>query len=432
MQTENTNQLEKSLGLVVALDQIEAEVDSRLKKLTRSVKMQGFRPGKVPFKIVAQQYGSQVRQEVLADAVQKRFSDTVREQNLRVAGHPRIEAMPSSAGAQHLEFSATFEVYPEVAVGDISAAAVERPVVEVTGQDIDKTIEILRKQRAPYEPVERVAAAGDQVEIDYSGTLDGAEFKGGSANGVAVVVGEGRLLADFESQLIGMRIGESKSFELTFPADYHAKEMAGKTVIFTVAVKRVAEPRLPEVDADFARGLGVANGDLAQMRSEIKANLERETNKRVQAMLKERVMQILLEATPLELPIALIGMEIRRLMEQAHKDLQARGMNPKDIQLKPDFFEEQARRRVSLGLILAELMRAQNLQAGAEQVRALVEDFAQSYEHPEEVVNWYYADRARLSEVESLVLENNVVAWALERAAVTDKPTRFDELMGND
>lgn len=432
MQTENTNQLEKSLGLVVALDQIEAEVDSRLKKLARSVKMQGFRPGKVPFKIVAQQYGSQVRQEVLADAVQKRFSETVREQNLRVAGHPRIEAMPASAGAQHLEFSATFEVYPEVAVGDISAAAVERPVVEVTGQDIDKTIEILRKQRARYEPVERVAAAGDQVEIDYSGTLDGAEFKGGSAKGVAVVLGEGRLLADFESQLIGMRIGESKSFELTFPADYHAKEMAGKTVTFTVAVKRVAEPRLPEVDADFARGLGVADGDLAQMRSEIKANLEREANKRIQAMLKERVMQILLEATPLELPLALIGMEIRRLMEQARQDLQARGMNPKDIQLQPDFFEEQARRRVSLGLILAELMRAQNLQAGAEQVRALVEDFAQSYEHPEEVVNWYYADRARLSEVESLVLENNVVAWALERTAVTDKPTRFDELMGND
>lgn len=431
MQTENTNQLEKSLGLVVALDQIEAEVDSRLKKLARSVKMQGFRPGKVPFKIVAQQYGSQVRQEVLADAVQKRFSETVREQNLRVAGYPRIEAMPASAGAQHLEFSATFEVYPEVAVGDISAAAIERPVVEVTGQDIDKTIEILRKQRARYEPVERVAVAGDQVEIDYSGTLGGAEFKGGSAKGVAVVLGDGRLLADFESQLIGMRVGESKSFELTFPADYHAREMAGKTVVFTVALKRVAEPQLPELDADFARGLGVADGDLTVMRSEIKANLEREANKRIQAVLKERVMQILLEATPLELPLALIGMEIRRLMEQAHQDLQARGMNPKDIQLQPDFFEEQARRRVSLGLILAELLRTQNLQASAEQVRALVDDFAQSYEQPEEVVNWYYADRARLSEVESLAMENNVVAWALARAAVTDKPTRFDELMGN-
>src|SRR5574340_221536 len=431
MQTENTNQLEKSLGRVVALDQIEAEVDSRLKKLARSVKMQGFRPGKVPRKIVAQQYGSQVRQEVLADAVQKRFSETVREQNLRVAGYPRIEAMPASAGAQHLEFSATFEIYPEVAVGDISAAAIERPVVEITGQDIDKTIDILRKQRARYEPVERVAADGDQVEIDYSGTLDGAEFKGGSAKGVAVVLGEGRLLADFESQLIGMRIGESKSFELTFPADYHAREMAGKPVVFTVALKRVAEPRLPEVDSDFARGLGVSDGDLAVMRSEIKTNLEREANKRVQAMLKDRVMQILLEATSLELPRTLVATEIRHLMEQAHQDLQARGMNPKDIQLQPGFFEEQARRRISLGLILGELVHTQNLQASAEQVRALVEDFAQSYEQPQEVVNWYYADRARLSEVESLVLENNVVAWALARAAVTDKPTRFDELMGN-
>jgi trigger factor len=433
MQTnsENVNPLEKSLDVTVPGERIAGEIAARLKRIARTAKIHGFRPGKVPLKIVEQQYGGEVQREVLSEALQHSFADAVKEQKLRVVGYPHFEAKPTPEGGQHYEFTATFEVYPEISVGDISAKSIERPVVTVGEADLDKTLEILRKQRVQYRVVGRAAQNDDKLNIDYRGMLDGVEFAGGQAAGYEMVLGEGRLLKDFEDALSGMEAGQSKTFDLTFPADYHAKDLAGKTVSFEVKLNEVAEPVLPEVDAEFAKSLGVADGDIAKMRGEIKANLEREVSKRVQARIKEQVMQTLLDATEVLLPKALVGMEVERLMHQARNDLVARGMQAKDIPLPADLFEEQAKRRVSLGLILAEIVKANDLAAKPEQVRKLVEEFAQSYEHPEEVVKWYYSNPERLGEVESLALEDNVVAWALDHAKVQDKPVGFDELMGN-
>jgi trigger factor len=428
---ESLGQLERRLSVALPLEQIDTEVENRLKRLARTVKVHGFRPGKVPLKVVAQQYGSNVREEVMGDALQRSFSDAVRQQNLRVAGYPRFEVKPSAPGAGQFEFSAVFEVYPEVKIADLSKAAVERPSVQVGDAEVDKTIDILRKQHASYEPVQRGAAVGDRIGIDYRGTLAGVEFKGGQAAGYQMVLGEGRMLEGFETQVTGMSAGETKKFDLTFPEDYHGRELAGKTATFEVTLNEVAEPRLPTADAAFAKSLGIEDGDLAKMRAEIQANLEREVKKRIQVKVREQVMQALLDNMQLELPKALLAAEIENLMQQARADLQARGVNVADIPLDTAVFEPQARRRVALGLILAELVRAHNLIAKPEQVRAMVDEHAQSYEHPQEVLNWYYGSAERLREVESLALEDNVVQWVLEQVKVEDKPTAFDELMGN-
>jgi trigger factor len=306
--------LERRLDLTLPIKQIESEVDNRLKKLARTARIHGFRPGKVPMKIVAQQYGGQVRQEVMSDAVQRTFADAVKAQNLRVAGYPRFEAKESAA--ENFEFVATFEVYPEVEISPLADVGIKRPVTEVTDADLDRTIEILRKQRQHFHRVEREARDGDQVTIDFEGTMDGAPFAGGQGKGHELVLGEGKFLADFELNVKNLKAGDSKSFELTFPADYHAKELAGKLVKFEVHVHAVAEPHLPELNAEFAKSLGVADGDLNKMRAEVKANLEREAKKRMQAKLKEQIMQALLDHAKLDVPKALVS-EVRRLGEAA-------------------------------------------------------------------------------------------------------------------
>jgi len=430
MQTENVNPLERTLDLAVSLAQFEADVENRLKKVARTVKMQGFRPGKVPMKMVAQQYGGQVRQEVLGESVQKSFADAVRQQEYRVAGYPRIEPKSDQGDGGSMVFAATFEVYPDVVLGDISAVSIERPVVAVGDEEVNKTLEILRKQRVDYQAVERAAANGDRVNVDYRGTLDGVEFAGGQAKGFGLVIGEGRTLADFESQFVGMKAGESKSFEMTFPADYHASELAGKTVTFEVTMNAVQEPKLPELDAEFAKSLGVVDGDLTKMREEIRASLEREVKKRVQDKLKTQVMESLLEATKVDLPSALIEMEIERLIEQMHQTMSQQGVQMLEGMGSPDLHRDQAKRRVALGLILAEVVKSNQLQAKPEQVKAQVEEVAQSYEDADSVVKYFYSNPQQMAEIESLVLEGNVVEWALTRAKVVDKPTVFDELMG--
>jgi trigger factor len=429
---ENVGALERRLSVAVPMAEIDQEIDTRLKRLSRTVKMHGFRPGKVPLKVVQQQYGPQVRQEVLGDALQRSFGEAVRQQNLRVAGYPRFEPKPLSDGASDFEYSATFEVYPEIALGDISTARIERPQLEVGDAEVDKTLEIMRKQRVTYERVDRPAETGDRVTMSYSSTIDGADFEGGKGENQMVVLGEGRLLADFEAQLAGSKAGDSKQFELRFPDDYHAKDVAGKTAIFQVSVIEVAAPRLPEVDAEFAKSLGVAEGDIQKMRSEIRTNVEREVKNRMKARLKDQVMQVLLDTTKVDVPKALIESEIERLRELMRQDFVARGMPVKDdTPLPAELFESQAQRRVTLGLILAELVKAHQLQAKPEQVRAIVEEQAQSYDSPQEVVRYYYQNPERLREIESLALEDNVVEWALKTAQVEDKPAEFDELMGN-
>ena len=427
---EQLGALERRLQMSVPIEGIEREIGERLKKLARNAKMPGFRPGKVPMKVLAQTYGPQLRSEVLGDAVQKAFSDAVREAKLRVAGQPRIEPKKDAA-ADALEFSATFEVYPEVRIGDVAAASVERPQVTVDDAAVDKTLEILRKQRVTYAEAMRAAQAGDRVTVDFAGSIGGEPFPGGKAEGFAFVLGEGRMLPEFEAAAGGAAPGESKTFSVTFPQDYHGKEAAGKTAEFALTLKKVEEARLPALDAEFAKGLGVADGDLAQMRVEVRQNVEREAKKRVEARVKQQAMQALLAATPLELPKSLVAMETRELVERAAADLRARGLKFEKLPLEPRAFEESAQRRVALGLIIAELARAEKLQPKPAEVRALIEQEAQSYESPAEVVKWFYMQPQRLQEMEGLALEANVVRWVLQKATVVDKAMPFDELMGS-
>jgi trigger factor len=428
---ERLGELERRLSVTLPTAEIESEVENRLKRLSRTVKLHGFRPGKVPLKVVAQHFGTQVRQEVLGDAMQKSFGEAVRQQNLRVAGYPQFEAKPLPDGAAEFQYSATFEVYPDVVVGDISAVTIERPTLEVGEAEIERTLEIMRRQRVRYEPVGRAAQEGDRVTLDFSGTIEGMPFPGSSGRDQAIVLGEGRLLPEFERNVCAMVPAESKSFEVRFPDDYHAREVAGKSARFEVTLKQAAAPRLPEIDAEFAKSLGVEDGDLARMRAEVRANLEREVKARLKARLKDRVMQVLLDATRIVAPRGLVQAEAQRLRAAARQDLAARGIKvADDLPLPAELIEKQAQRRVSLGLILAELVRRHGLHARPEQVRAVVEEQAQSYERPEEVVKWFYSSPERLREIESAVLEDNVVAWALGAAKVVDRAVDFEELMG--
>ena len=428
---ENIGQLERRLNITLPAVEIDDEVQSRLKKLARSVKMHGFRPGKVPLKVVAQQYQDQVRREVLGDALQKSFGDAIREQNLKVAGYPRFEPRNEAERAPEFEFSATFEIYPEIAVGDLSQTAITRSLINIGDAEVDRTLEIMRKQRANFEPVVRAAALGDKATLDFAGKIDGLEFDGGKGEDVSVILGEGRLLKDFESHVVGLEAGGARTFELRFPEDYHAREFAGKTATFDVKLKQIAEPRLPPIDAEFAKSLGVADGNLDTMRGEIRENLERETKQRISARLKDQIMQALIDSTKIEVPKSLVELEIERMSAAARQDLEARGIKPGAMPIPRDVFEKQAQRRVTLGLILGEVVKTHGLQAKPEQVRAMVEEQAQTYEQPEQWVKWFYQAPERLREVESLVLEDNVVAWALATAKVEDKPIVFDELMGN-
>ena len=426
---ENLGTLERRVSMSVPVRDIEKQVDERLRQLARNVKMPGFRPGKVPMKIVAQTYGPQVRNEVLGDAVQKSFSDVVKEANLRVAGYPKIEKK-DDAGTDALEFSATFEIYPEVKPGDLSGTAFEQPKVAVDDAAVARTIEVLRKQRTKFVAADRPAKDGDRLTVDFNGTIDGVPFDGGAAQGFVFALGGGSMLPEFDAAARGMSAGESKRFGLKFPADYHGKDVAGKDAQFEIVVKTVDEPRLPEIDAEFAKSLGVVDGDVEKMRGEIRANVEREVKKRIDSRVKNQAMEALLASTPLEVPKALVDMEAQQLVQRAAQDLQGRGLKPEQLNLNPQQFEEAAKRRVALGLIIAELARAENLQPKPAEVRALVEQEAQSYESPAEVVKWFYMQPQRLSEMEAMALEANVVKWVLSKAKVTEKDMAFDELMG--
>lgn len=422
--------LERRIDISVSLADIEKEVDARLKRMARTVKMPGFRPGKVPMKIVAQTHGGQARGEAVGAAVEKAFGDKVRAENLRVAGYPSIEPRDGAVEGT-LEFSAVFEVYPEIVVGDLAVATIERPTLTVGDAEVDKTIEVLRKQRTSFSTADRAAGEGDRVVIDFTGRKDGEVFDGGQAQDFPFVVGAGSMLKDFEDAVVGLKVGESKTFDMRFPDDYHAPHLAGQAVQFEITVKAVEAPVLPAVDTDFAKSLGVADGDVAKLREEVKGNLEREVKRRIQARVKDQVMNALIELTPIEVPKALVQAESSQLADNARRDLEMRGLKTKDIPVDPSWFTEQAERRVKLGLIMAELVKVNELHAKPDQIRALVEEMAQSYEDPSELVRWYYAQPERLAQAEAVVIEDNVVAWVSAKAATTDKDVAFDELMGN-
>ena len=427
--TAQANELERRVDLSIAIADIEKETDQRLKRTGKNVKMPGFRPGKVPLHIVKQQYGDQARHEVLSEQLDRVFGETVTTQKLRVAGYPRIEPKVSES-TTHLEFIAIFETYPEFVPGDLSAAEVERPVLEVGEAEVAKTLDILRKQRVSYADTDRAAAKEDRVVIDFLGKKDGVPFAGGEAKDYPFVLGQGQMLPDFEAAVEGAKAGESKTFDLAFPADYHAKDLAGQTVQFEITVKQIQAPVLPEIDSEFATNMRIAVGDVAKMKSEIEGNLKREVKKRIEGKIKDQVMEALIKANPITIPGSLVELEIQRLMQAARQDMEQRGMKTTDFPIQPEWFADQAKRRVTLGLILAEVVKTEKLQASPEQIRTLVEENAQSYEHPEEVIRWYYAQPQRLSEVEGIAIENNVVAWVLGKTKVTDKAAVFDELMG--
>ena len=428
MQTslETLGQLERRLNVAVPLADIEAEVAKRLGRLAKNVKIAGFRPGKVPLKMVAQQYGPQVRSEVISDTVQASFTDAVREQQLKVAGFPRIEPRPGAA-EDRLEFSAVFEVYPEIKIGDLSGVTIERPVADVGPEDIASTIEALRKQRVRYETVERGAAAGDRVIVDFTGRIDDVEFPGGQARDFPIILGEGRMLPEFETQLAGVRAGDTRDFSLTFPADYHGKEVAGKVASFALTVKSVAEALLPEVDAEFARAFGVASGSLADLEAEIEANLRLELKRKIDAKIKEQALAALRAKAEFTLPRSLVEQEAQAMAQRMAADLKQQGIKDEDVKLTPDMFRAGAENRVALGLAIGEIVRV--LQPKPEQVRALVQEASLTYEQPEAVVRWHYEKPERLNEFEALAVERNVVDWVLGQARVEDRLAKFSELM---
>ncbi len=428
---ETLDKLERRITLTLPAATIASEVESRLRRLSRTVRADGFRPGKVPMSVVAQRYGYSVHSEVLNDKVGQVFKDAVNEAKLRVAGQPRITEK-AEAPEGEVAFDATFEVYPEIKLGDLAEAQVERVTTAVTEDAVDKTIEILRKQRRTFQqrPHAEGAAEGDRVTIDFAGSVDGVPFEGGKAEGFQFVIGEGQMLPQFDSAVRGMKAGESKTFPLQFPADYQGKDVAGKEADFTVTVKKIEAQHLPPVDESFAKALGIGGGTVEALRADVRKNLEREVKFRVQARNKASVMDALVKSAELEVPKSLVAGEVERMVEQMRADLKKRGMKDADTaQIPAEMFQAQAERRVRLGLVVGELVRSHNLQAKPEQLQAHIEELAQSYEKPGEVMRWYLSDRNRMAEVEAIVVENNVSNFVLERAKATEKEVPFDELM---
>lgn len=436
---ETLGKLERRLTISFPVADVRTEVEKRLKQQAKTAKAPGFRPGKVPLKMVAAQYGYQIESDVLNDKVGRAFNEAANENQLRVAGFPKIEPKQDAPEGM-LAFDATFEVYPDVVIGDLANVEVETVSADVTDAEIDKTIDILRKQRVHYHTKgeagehgdggEAVAANGDRVTVDFVGKIDDVEFAGGKAENYAFVLGEGRMLPEFEAATIGLKVGESKTFPLAFPEDYHGKDVAGKTAEFTITLKNLEWAHLPEVDAEFAKSLGIEDGSIEKMREDIKTNLEREVTARIKARNKEAVMDALVKSTELDVPKAMIQQDSERLAEMTRQDMMQRGMDVKAMPFPAEMFADKAERRVRLGLILSQLVSDNNLEATQDQVKAQIEDFSQSYEDPKEVLKYYYSDRRRLAEVEALVLEENVVNYVLGKAKVSTKAIAFDELMG--
>ena len=428
MTLETLGNLERRLNVALPKAQIEEEIQKRLAQLAKTAKIPGFRPGKVPLKMVAQQYGPQVRSDVISDTVQSSLNDAIREQNLRVAGYPRIEPKQDVA-EDEFGFSAVFEVYPEIKLGDMATVTITRPVVEVGPADVDRTIDILRKQRARYEPVTRPAQSGDRALVDFTGTIDELEFPGGQARDFAITLGEGKMLPPFETALAGMSPGEVKTFGLTFPDDYHGQEVAGKQAQFVMTLKSLGEPHLPPVDTEFAKNFGIASGSVDDLRTEIAANLSVELRRKIEGVLKEQVMGALLTTSQLVIPKSLVELETQGLRERAIAELKNRGVKTEELDLTAEVFRPQAEERVAFSLILSEVVRQHALQARPEQIRTLVEEAAQSFEQPDAVIRWHYEQPDRLNEYEVRAVERNVIDWALQRARVHDQPTQFSALM---
>jgi trigger factor len=425
---EETGSLERRMNVAVPEERIDQEVQSRLQRLSRSAKVKGFRPGKVPMKVVAQQYGKQVRDEVVSEVIQSTYFEAINQEKLQPAGMPSIEPKVMEKG-KGLEYTATFEVMPKVELADIGGAKLEKVTAEVSDEDLEKMLENLRQQRASWKEVKRKAKKGDRLNIDFKGTIDGEEFSGNSGENVPITIGSGRMIEGFEKGLTGAKAGEELTLDLQFPEDYAHKEVAGKPVQFQVKVNKVEAPELPELDEEFAKSFGIGDGSLEALRNEVRQNMERELKQAIGGKNKQAAMDKLVELNSIEIPDALVMQEAESLKQQMMQQMHTpAGKSGAD--LDASLFKEQAERRVTLGLLLSELIKANDIKVNEDQLKAKVEEIASTYEKPEEVVNWYMGDKQRLSEIETLALEDAVVDWIFAQADVSESKSSFDEIMG--
>ena len=426
---EKLENLERKVIVSLPWLAINEATDKELKKAQKRVRIDGFRPGKAPLKMVAQMYGASIQNDVLNDLAQAEFNKIAQEQNLRIAAVIRIEPVEGQDNASDFKVAFIYETFPEIKIADLSSLEIEKVSAEVSDKEVDNTIEILRKQRTRYNRVEREAQNGDRVIIDFEGKINGTPFEGGSSKNYPFVLGQGQMLPEFEKGILGLKEGESKDVEVVFPEDYHGKDVAGKTAVFTITVHNVAAAELPEVDAAFAKSLGIEDGDIAKMRAEVKKNVSREVKRRIDAQNTDAVMNALRAAHSFELPKAFVADEAQRLAEEMKQNFAQQGLDTKNFDLPADMFTERAEQRVALGLLLPEIIEQNNLKATDEQIKAIVADFADSYEDPQEVIDWYFADRSRLAGPTNLAVEANVVAFVLGKAKVTEKVLSFDEVM---
>ena len=425
---ETISNLERRMTVQIPQDKLEQEVKARLQKLKGRAKIQGFRPGKVPMNVIEKRYGGQVKQEVLGDLIQSTYVEALEQEKLRPAGMPHIQRGEDADSQAEMSYTATFEVYPEITIQGLDAIKIEKPSLEIGDQDIDKMLDTIRKQRKVWKEVDRAAKEGDQVTMDFEGSIDGELFEGGSAEGQTLELGSKRMIPGFEDQVVGIKKDEERTIKVSFPENYHAENLAGKEAEFKVKAHKIEESDLPEVDDAFAESFGVTEGGVEAFRKQIKENMEREAAQKIKSSVKQQVMDGIIEKNPLELPRVLIDSEVEALMKQQRQSLGiAEGNQMPEID--PKIFEDQARRRVALGLILVELVQQNDLKVEPAKLRETIEEMAAGYEKPEEVIKYYYSDKSRLSEIENLVLENQVIDWVAEQASVTDKNVAFDELM---
>ncbi len=422
---ESGEGLTRTLKVTLPAEKVDEVVNAKLQEVARTVRLDGFRPGKVPVRVVRQRFGAQIRQEAYGELIQSSFQEAAVQENLRPVGEPSIDLQETEGG---LTYTATFEVMPEVELKDFSVFQLERPVAEVTDADVDEMIEKLRKQRTEWEEVERPAQEGDQVTIDFTGYIDGEAFEGGSAEDVPLVLGSGTMIPGFEEGLIGAAPGETRTLELKFPDDYRVEKLAGKDARFEVTVKKVAEPKLPEVDEDFIRSLGVEEGTEEALRKEVRENMERELRQKLRSRTKDGVMEALLAEYDIQVPAAMVDQEARALKEQAQQEMAQAGQ-ASAIDLPLDLFRDQAERRVKLGLVIGEIIRSQNIEVDQQRVDEMIAEQAATFEEPQEVIDWYAANPQARRTVENAVLEDQAVDWILEQAQVTDKPMTFAELV---
>lgn len=419
--------LERKLTFTVKKGDVDTQVKQELKKYAKKAKVSGFRPGKVPTNVLEQMYGSQAYQDSLGTQLEKTFGDLVTENKLALAGHPKFD-LTSSEGEEFI-FAALFEVLPEIHLGDLSAITIEKPVYELTDEQIEQTLLTLRKQKSTYIDTDKPAENNDKVIIDFVGTIDGEKFDGGSATGYSFILGNQQMLPEFESGILGLSIGESKNVDLTFPENYHAETFRNKHAIFNITLKQIATQVLPELTSDFIKELGVADGTEETLRQEIKTNLQREIKRRLSAILRENALKALKDSSPLEVPNVLVHEEIHHLMENAENNMKQQGYNASQIKLTHDMFADNAKHLVTLRFLVVEFIKINQIAINDDDVRAVITDMAEMYDDAEQYIKWYYTDATRVNNARAVTMEKKVTDTILSLVKSVDKPTSYTELM---